>query len=574
MYKKRIIKSILLVYFILLSILAVGYKFQNPKENIIGSILKNKNIQIDNTTYSIIPNDSTKATQNLNAINTALASYANQGITDVTFVTGTYYLDCGHSTMTNMSGYSIDVPANMTIDLNGSTFIQIGTNQPAYTMFKIGAVSNVTVKNGTLIGDTLTHDYTTISSTHEFGFGIRIYDSNNITISDMDIYNMTGDSIIIDGKGDYVGNTGSVAENINIINNRLHDNRRQGISVTGGKNILIQGNYIYNIGQFMGTSPMTGIDLESEKGWPIENTTITGNTFYGNVNSAVAVVKGVDTSGNVSGTIITNNNVSGSISLGFGSGTQIMSNTITNGGIYSKDTNIPIDTLIDGNNLTNAEIIVNNSASVTIGNNSLIDGSITVNNFSGHIYNNTINNTSNLSYGIWLDNRATTPPVSTNPEVYFYNNVVNGTFVNGATILHSSTIPNPPPNWENSSSSLTTSNSSTIEKNPISPNFHPNYISNGNSSGVSPYIYEEFDSYEINNNADIISQHSYETNTTSNDIKNDSTYSGESKNEYSGIKNPTTGKVYSNYLLLVIAIVSLIFINLRFEYKIKLKKDK
>ncbi|CAH1207725.1 hypothetical protein PAECIP111891_03082 [Paenibacillus allorhizoplanae] len=62
-------------------------------------------------------------------------------------------------------------------------------------------------------------------------------------------------------------------------------NRRQGLTINGGKDILIQHNSFHDIGGTGGTAPMAGIDVEGgagDNGFINENITITNNEFYNN----------------------------------------------------------------------------------------------------------------------------------------------------------------------------------------------------------------------------------------------------------------------------------------------------
>ena len=55
---------------------------------------------------------------------------------------------------------------------------------------------------------------------------------------------MTGDSIVIQ---DSMESGKQRTDTINIKNNELYNNRRQGISIMAGKNIVIENNEIYKI---------------------------------------------------------------------------------------------------------------------------------------------------------------------------------------------------------------------------------------------------------------------------------------------------------------------------------------
>ncbi|MEH7081003.1 right-handed parallel beta-helix repeat-containing protein, partial [Bacillus velezensis] len=68
------------------------------------------------------------------------------------------------------------------------------------------------------------------------------------------------------------------AENVLVDNCNIHDNRRQGISVVGGRNITISNCILHDI---KGTAPQSGIDVEGGD-YPNDTITIENNQFYNN----------------------------------------------------------------------------------------------------------------------------------------------------------------------------------------------------------------------------------------------------------------------------------------------------
>jgi|GEM_PF-1885370 len=396
----------------------------------------------DNVIYAsaLIPNDASKGKENVQIFNQIFKQASENGIRNIIIPTETYYLDATHkdvTTPTNWQNIFVDVKSDITLDFNGSTFIQVNTAQPSYTMFSILNCENVTLKNGTLRGDTLGHDYTTFGGTHEFGFGIRIASSKNITITNMDIYEMTGDSILIDGIGSYghymeeaIANGAIMPENIQILNSKLHDNRRQGISVTGCNNLYVAGCEIYNIGQFMGTLPMAGIDLESDMGWAIDNSVIENNTFYNNANSAVTLAWSGREDATARNTIIRNNEVYGTLSAGYGDNTMIINNVIRDGGVSVSDTDIPTNTLIENNLFENARIFISKNEWVETRNNTINNGQIHYAVSGGVIYGNVISNDTHRDFAVRADVRNL--KTGGNNTLYYYENEINGTYILGS----------------------------------------------------------------------------------------------------------------------------------------------
>src|SRR5690606_22800228 len=88
----------------------------------------------------------------------------------------------------------------------------------------------------------------------EWGMGIGIRGSKNISIFFSDIKDCWGDGI-------YIGKMNSRdSENIVIHNSRIDNCRRNGISITSARNVNVSGALISNIN---GTPPMYGIDIEA-----------------------------------------------------------------------------------------------------------------------------------------------------------------------------------------------------------------------------------------------------------------------------------------------------------------------
>lgn len=119
--------------------------------------------------------------------------------------------------------------------------------------------------------------------THGHAHGVRLTNCGNVSVEDMDIYNMPGDGVYISSY-----NNTSIT---NINNCKIHHCRRQGITIAGSDTTNIYDTQIHHIGTsdgIEGTAPMSGIDIEpwfeySEiaKKVNLDNVSITGITNYG-----------------------------------------------------------------------------------------------------------------------------------------------------------------------------------------------------------------------------------------------------------------------------------------------------
>lgn len=176
--------------------------------------------------------------------NTDITSYVNQLIKQqkvVSIPAGTYKIDANKSIIPkNGSEIKLDPKTKLTV---------IPTKHGSYRVFQIKNVENVKISGGSLIGDKYSH----LGNTGEWGMGIEIRDSQNVSISNMSIDKMWGDAI-------YIGTNGKNSTyNINLNNIRMNENRRQGISIISVNKLT--GNNIH-ISNTKGADPASGIDIE------------------------------------------------------------------------------------------------------------------------------------------------------------------------------------------------------------------------------------------------------------------------------------------------------------------------
>ena len=252
---------------------------------------------------------------------------------------------------------SVKINSNMEIDLNSSTITMQPNDKTGYTILTISNKENVKIKNGNLIGDKDVHDYVG-TSTHQWGMGIYILGAKNIEIENMNISMMTGDGI-------YISNSNDNSNNIKIKNSLIHDNRRQGISIISGENILIDCNEIYNID---GIPPQAGIDLEANNSkQKIDNIYIRNNKFY-NFKDNIAILIFYQ----IYNVEISNNIIEGDINIyETKMKTDIINNKLFNGNIgisYDKPDNPKVinEINIKDNQYKNYELLYNEDKVNTI----------------------------------------------------------------------------------------------------------------------------------------------------------------------------------------------------------------
>jgi hypothetical protein len=119
--------------------------------------------------------------------------------------------------------------------------------QPRYCMVEVSG----SIEGGQIIGDRDTHDYTTITSTHEWGYGLKLL--NGAMASNVQVSKCTGDGVAV------------VGDNVTLDYVVSRFNRRQGMSV-----FSCTGLRAYDC-EFTDTSgapngPCAGVDFEPDNG--------------------------------------------------------------------------------------------------------------------------------------------------------------------------------------------------------------------------------------------------------------------------------------------------------------------
>ena len=192
-------------------------------------------------------------------------------------LTNTIYIHQGEyfvSASANTKG-AIELRSKTKLVINA--FIKLIPNDfPGCSAISVKNVSDITISgNGSIIGDKDAHK----GKDGEWGMGIQIMNSKNVTINGLNISNCWGDCIYIGGKSSY----------INIVNCNLHHARRQGISVTNAYKCKIDNCKIYDIA---GTAPEYGIDFEPNTDCTVNAITVSNTEVYNCGGGIMAGIKG------------------------------------------------------------------------------------------------------------------------------------------------------------------------------------------------------------------------------------------------------------------------------------------
>jgi parallel beta-helix repeat protein len=186
----------------------------------------------------------------------------------------------------------VSVGSNTTLQMSaGATLRAIPNGAPGYSVLGIRDQTNVTINGGTVEGDRDAHTGTK----GEWGFGVAIYGSSNVTVVGVTARNCWGD-------GFYVGTGSKRSAQITFKAIIADNNRRQGLSIVDGSGVTVQDSTFTNT---HGTPPAYGIDLEPNAGASVQNVSIT-NCKFDNNYAGVGVSGG--TSNTISKNVATNNN--------------------------------------------------------------------------------------------------------------------------------------------------------------------------------------------------------------------------------------------------------------------------
>lgn len=222
-------------------------------------------------------------TDDSNAINLALSSKAY----NISFIKGNTYMVRGYedgqpegSTTGLIGTTGLIIPSNKNVDLNESTIKCITNSRQNYNIFTIAEKENIILKNGTIIGDRATHT----GATGEWGYGVAIKSSTNITLDNLKISECWGDGINLNNNGN-----GSILNKNITINNCICDsNRRQGMSIENGDIINVINSQFNNTGNNnLHTAPSAGCDVEPGSYQNVKNVLFDNCSFNSNYGAGL-----------------------------------------------------------------------------------------------------------------------------------------------------------------------------------------------------------------------------------------------------------------------------------------------
>lgn len=188
------------------------------------------------------------------AIQAALDAASTRGISAVLFPTGTYKVSA--TTADNNFFAALTVHSGQRLLFDAATLQLTANGYDFYAVLNIHNVNNVTVEGGlTIIGDRESHTATT----GESGHGIRIVNSHNVHVSDVDIRYTWGDGVCVGGNG----TMDEISKNVTIERVRTYKCSRNGLSIIEADGVVVRDCDFTCTDR---TNPQYGIDIEPNLG--------------------------------------------------------------------------------------------------------------------------------------------------------------------------------------------------------------------------------------------------------------------------------------------------------------------
>ena len=189
---------------------------------------------------------------------------------DFKFTSGVYELDF-HPLISEPT--CLDLPSNISIEFEKGTILKSpATDSDRYYLLRIRDKENITLSGGVLIGDRDTH--TGIDG--EWGYGLIVYNSQNIEVENMHAQDFWGDGFAVQNRSSNITMTNCVADN----------NRRQGLTIGHVDNFKVKGCTFKNTN---GTLPEAGVDIEPGTFGGIKGLSIDDCSFVGNNGSGLEI---------------------------------------------------------------------------------------------------------------------------------------------------------------------------------------------------------------------------------------------------------------------------------------------
>jgi hypothetical protein len=200
--------------------------------------------------------------------------------------TQNYRINVNHTKINQHLGNGLQIPSNFKLIIHPDAVLEaLPTTFTYHVMLNIYDAQNVEISGGTLLGERSSHG----NNVNQFGYGLYVWGSSNVTVKNITSKNWWGDCFATrDIDTDISNSYLQPCKNI-LFDGVLADNAcRNGLSVISGKNVIIKNSEFNNAN---GTNPQAGIDLEPnymDDSKALENIIIDNCKFSGSINYSIA----------------------------------------------------------------------------------------------------------------------------------------------------------------------------------------------------------------------------------------------------------------------------------------------
>ena len=231
---------------------------------------------------------------------------------------------------------------------NNAKLIAIPNGEKSYCILSLRGLNNVSITGGQLYGDRYEHQ----GSEGEWGHGIGVFDSSNIILDGIKIFNCWGDGIYLGSDHEWTQDAG--CSNIIIQNCELAGNRRNDLSIVSADYVTLK-NCIFRDAN--GTDPQFGVDIETNyESNPNQHIYLDNCTFYGNAKGSVLI-------NSAANDVQISNSVLNGNFINYAGTDVVLSNTTVNGDAYCRKGIVLKDnSVINGRGNTNDVAVVDYSA--------------------------------------------------------------------------------------------------------------------------------------------------------------------------------------------------------------------
>lgn len=167
---------------------------------------------------------------------------------------------------------SVRLKSDMTLALAPGAVLKAIPNGSAHSsILRVAQAERVAITGGTLQGERAGHT----GRGGEWGHGLTLSQARSVVVAGVTARDCWGDGFYVSGSED-VTFCGVVADH----------NRRQGMSITSGKRVVVRDSVFRNTA---GTLPEDGLDIEPNSGDLVEDVLITGCRFEGNAGYGLEI---------------------------------------------------------------------------------------------------------------------------------------------------------------------------------------------------------------------------------------------------------------------------------------------